>query len=302
MADDRLKAQGRPSEEILNAFVDGEFSPEDRLDTLQAIASSEHLSREVCDMHQLKELVAMAYEDLPEPAGGGGHGPDADNGPAVPGFFARSRPGGAGRKGWFSSVAAGVVALVLGSVAGYEVTRDAGPLVEGPGSDSQARAALEAGAADAGESVPGMLEEVAGAPDADGGAAPHAVHAADESDRLLLHVTDVDQRAMEELLDDIEAMFDEAARDQRALDVQVVVHNKAIDMLRADRAPFPERVASLSREHEGLQFTACNETLARLAREEGQSEIPILPQAERVDSGVAEAARRQAEGWIYVKV
>ena len=301
MADDRLKAQDRPSEEILNAFVDGEFSPEDRLHTLQAIASSEHLSREVCDMHQLKELVAMAYEDLPEPAGGcRGSDSEDEETSGAPGFLARTRPGGAGRKGWFSSVAAGVVALVLGSVAGYEVTRDAGLLVEGPGSDDRAESTLATGAP-GGDPASGM-HEVTGAPVTDGGGAPHAAHAAEESDRLLLHVTDVDQRAMKELLDDIEAMFDEAARDQRALDVQVVVHNKAIDMLRADRAPFPERVAALSREHEGLQFTACNETLARLAREEGQSEIPILPHAERVDSGVAEAARRQAEGWIYVKV
>ena len=308
MAEDRLKAQDRPSEESLNAFVDGEFSPEDRLQTLQAIASSAHLSREVCDMHQLKELVAMAYEDVepPPPAGGADretrdHG-DAGAGCANPGLL--RPPGGTRRTGWFSSVAAGVVALVLGSVAGYEVTRDAGWFVDGTGAGSGGHAAAldGVGSVELDDTASALFAEMAEGQSGGGAAAPQPVHAASETDQILLHVNDADRVAMEELLDDIEAMFDEAARDGRNLNVQVVVHNKAMNMLRADRAPFPDRVATLSREHSGLRFTACSETLGRLAREEGKPRIDILPQAERIDSGVAEAARRQAEGWIYIKV
>ncbi|WP_018947515.1 hypothetical protein [Thioalkalivibrio sp. AKL17] len=307
MAEDRLKAQDRPSEEILNAFVDGEFSPEDRLQTLQAIASSEHLSREVCDMHQLKELVAMAYEDVEPPARDYRSGEDDHGGAGGRSGGAgllRSPRGGPRRTGWFSSVAAGVVALVLGSVAGYEVTRDAGWFVDGAGTGSAAHATASEGQGvpELDDTVSALFTEMAEAESAGGAAAPQPVHAASETDQILLHVNDADRVAMEELLDDIEAMFDEAARDGRNLNVQVVVHNKAMNMLRADRAPFPDRVATLSREHSGLRFTACSETLGRLAREEGKPRIDILPQAERIDSGVAEAARRQAEGWIYIKV
>lgn len=65
-----------PSDEILNAFVDGEFSPEDRLNTLQFIAANERLSREICDRVQLKELVGLAYRPdvLPKSRGAGLNG------------------------------------------------------------------------------------------------------------------------------------------------------------------------------------------------------------------------------------
>ncbi|WP_017942833.1 MULTISPECIES: hypothetical protein [unclassified Thioalkalivibrio] len=273
MSNERLSAKNRPSEEILNAFVDGEFSPEDRLYTLKTIASSEHLSREVCDMHQLKELVNMAYEDVP--AGRAG----------APGGRCRLSRGG--RSAWFPSVAAGVLALVVGSLGGYEITRDAGFF--GGGSS----AAIERDS--------GALSRVASSDRAGGAAATQPVFSATETDQILLHINEADTRAMAELLDDIESMYREAASVGRDLNVQVVVHNNAMDLLRADSAPYPERVASMAQDYPTLRFTACAQTLNRLAREEGKA-VDILPQAELIDSGVAEAARRQAEGWIYIKV
>ncbi|OOG23284.1 hypothetical protein B1C78_11740 [Thioalkalivibrio denitrificans] len=57
----------RPSEEVLNAFVDGEFCPEERLACLRHIASDDSLSREVCDLSQIKEMVNLAYEKVPHP-------------------------------------------------------------------------------------------------------------------------------------------------------------------------------------------------------------------------------------------
>lgn len=269
MADKRVNAQDdRPSEELLNAFVDGEFSPEDRLETLKRISCSEHLSREVCDMHQLKELVNMAYRDVRSPRDGG-------------------RPGPSGRRSWFPSVAAGLLALVLGSLAGYEVTRDAG---------------FVAGSPDKPATGGDAVASLAGGGDLPGGVAvPQPVAFASDTDHVLLHVNEADNKAMAELLDDIETMYREAELEGRTLNVQVVVHNSAMDLLRTDRAPYPERVAALALDHPSLRFTACAQTLERLARAEGGT-IEILPQAERVDSGVAEAARRQAEGWIYIKV
>ncbi|WP_038052019.1 hypothetical protein [Thioalkalivibrio sp. ALJ1] len=272
MSNERLSAKNRPSEEILNAFVDGEFSPEDRLHTLKTISSSEHLSREVCDMHQLKELVNMAYEDVP--AGRASTG--------------RCRLARGGRSAWFPSVAAGVLALVVGSLGGYEITRDAG-FFSGQHSAANGQDA-------------GALAQVAASRDTAGGAAaPQQVFSATETDQILLHINEGDTRAMAELLDDIESMYREAATVGRDLNVQVVVHNNAMNLLRADSAPYPERVASMAEAYPTLRFTACAQTLNRLAREEGKT-VDTLPQAELIDSGVAEAARRQAEGWIYIKV
>ena len=83
----------KPSEEVLNAFVDGEFCPEERLACLRRISSDEALSREVCDLCQLKEMVSLAYEHVPRP----------------PGASARAR---AVSGGWLGPVAAAVVMML----------------------------------------------------------------------------------------------------------------------------------------------------------------------------------------------
>jgi uncharacterized protein len=245
----------RPSDEILNAFVDGEFSPEDRLFTLKSIAGDEGLSREVCDMVQLKELVAMAYR--PE---------------GLPGIDREHRQA-RGSKGVWWAAAAGVAVLALGALVFLGLDRD----------------------------------RIAGAPPmaAGGALTADATHdlasLSGDVQRVLLHVTEVDSASAEVLLDDVEFMFETALLNGQDLQVQMVVHGIAMDLVRADLAPFPERMRTLVSTYQGLSITACGQSLARRAREEGRV-IELLPWVQEVESGVHEAARRQAEGWTYIRV
>ena len=246
----------RPSEEILNAFVDGEFSAEDRLSALKSIAANERLSREVCDLYQLKELVNMAYR--------------ADTLPDLGRW--RLRSSGASRA-WVPALAAGVGALGLALVAVMEFTRDRGH-------------------------DPVLLAENAevAAPEAAGRAAE--THGARQ---VLFHVTEMDVREAETLFDDIEHMFETALLEGQDLQVQVVVHGTAMDLVRADLAPFPGRIRELVHLYPDLRVTACGQSRARLQRAE-QATIELLPWVQEVDSWVDEAARRQAEGWTYIRI
>lgn len=84
----------KPSQETLNAFVDGEFCPEERLACLKQFSDDEALSREVCDLCQVKEMVNLAYERVPPPP---------------------QRPASARRagRGWRGSVAATAVVMAV---------------------------------------------------------------------------------------------------------------------------------------------------------------------------------------------
>lgn len=245
----------RPSDEILNAFVDGEFSPEDRLLTLKSIAANENLSREVCDMYQLKELVSMAYRpDLL---------PDPDARPV--------RVRGRRAIGW-KALAASLVVGALGAVAILEVTREQPP-------------------------DPGQVADASSARMADTGI-PVAV---DGVQQVLLHVTDIEPSEADALFDDIEFMFETAWLNGQNLEVQVVVHGTAMDLVRADRAPFPDRIRDLVQGYSGLRVTACGQSRARHERQEGRT-VELLPWVEEVESGVREAAQKQSEGWTYIRV
>lgn len=246
----------RPGEEILNAFVDGEFSPEDRLSALKSISANEDLSREVCDLYQLKELVSMAYRADTLPEVGRRH----------------IRHGGPSR-GWVPALAAGVGAVALALVAVMEFTRERhhDPVLLAENAD--------------------LAIPVVGGP-----AAP-----ASDARQILFHVTDTGVREAEGLFDDIEYMFETAWLQGQELEVQLVVHGTALDLVRADLAPFPNRIRDLVHLYPNLRVTACGQSRARHERAEGRL-IEFLPWVEEVESGVREAARRQSEGWTYIRV
>ena len=246
----------RPSDEILNAFVDGEFSSEDRLLTLKSIAASENLSREVCDMYQLKELVNMAYSQ--------GSIPDPNR---------RSTRKGRRLGGGLVAIAASVVALALGTVAVLEVSRERSVDLQQVALVSQERDPAAGGEI-------GPVTDVR---------------------RVLFHVTDVDLRDAEALFDDIEHMFETAWLNDERLQVQMVLHGTGMDLVRADLAPFPNRIRDLVHTYDGLRITACGQSRARHEREEGRP-VQLLPWVEEVESGVREAAQKQQEGWTYIRV
>lgn len=56
------------SEEMLNAFVDRQLCPEDRLRILRSVSHDEHLSQEICNRQRMKELVSFAYRQADTPS------------------------------------------------------------------------------------------------------------------------------------------------------------------------------------------------------------------------------------------
>jgi hypothetical protein len=57
----------RLSEEMLNAFVDRQLTPEDRLRILKTVAGDEGLGQEICERQRVKELVNLAYHEPRRP-------------------------------------------------------------------------------------------------------------------------------------------------------------------------------------------------------------------------------------------
>lgn len=60
------------SEEQMNAFVDGELDPEDKSRVYNESARSSELDHQLCQLRKLKELVHLAYEDVPRAKRPGG--------------------------------------------------------------------------------------------------------------------------------------------------------------------------------------------------------------------------------------
>ena len=79
------------------------------------------------------------------------------------------------------------------------------------------------------------------------------------------------------------------------LNVEVVVHGKAIDFLVKDKTYFTQEIQLLA--SQGIKFNACQNTM----RKHNISPEMLLKIAGIVPSGVVEIVMKQEDGWSYLK-
>lgn len=79
------------------------------------------------------------------------------------------------------------------------------------------------------------------------------------------------------------------------LQIEVVVHGKAVDLLVAAKTHLTNEVVGLSKE--GVIFTACENSM----RKHQITKADLLSVATTVPSGVAELVLKQELGWSYLK-
>ena len=79
------------------------------------------------------------------------------------------------------------------------------------------------------------------------------------------------------------------------LQIEVVVHGKAIDLLVKDKTYFANEIAILTKD--GIVFSACENTM----RKHKIVKADLLIEANTVPSGVVEVILKQEQGWRYLK-
>jgi uncharacterized protein len=79
------------------------------------------------------------------------------------------------------------------------------------------------------------------------------------------------------------------------LNIEVVVHGKAIDFLVKDKTFFANDIQLLA--NQGIKFNACQNTM----RKHNITTDMLLNVAGTVPSGVVEVLTKQEEGWSYLK-
>lgn len=79
------------------------------------------------------------------------------------------------------------------------------------------------------------------------------------------------------------------------VEIEVVVHGKALNFLVASKSHLVEDIETLSKK--GVQFSACENTMNKY----GITKAMLLSTAKTVPSGVAELILKQEAGWGYLK-
>lgn len=59
--------ENKLSEEFINAFVDGELTPDEKAQVYAQLPNNNVLNREICELRKIRDLVQLAYKELPTP-------------------------------------------------------------------------------------------------------------------------------------------------------------------------------------------------------------------------------------------
>lgn len=124
--------------------------------------------------------------------------------------------------------------------------------------------------------------------------------AAKKEHRLILQVNTNDSAAMNLALNNATNVAQYYKELNENVKIEVVTFGPGLHMLRNDTSPVKARIEEMALSMPEVSFKACGNTQEKMQKAENK-DIPILPQAQVVKSGVVRVMELQEQGWTYVK-
>ena len=119
--------------------------------------------------------------------------------------------------------------------------------------------------------------------------------------RVLLHVSTDDPVSVREAFTSARYILDDFADSGKPVRVHVVANGRGLHVFRRSVTRFGDDIRELERNYSNIQFVTCQNTINRFEKEE-RRQVDLLPEVMRVDSIVADIARKRVQGWVYIGV
>lgn len=124
--------------------------------------------------------------------------------------------------------------------------------------------------------------------------------AAEKSHRLILQVNSNEPAMMNLALNNATNVAQYYKELGEKVSIEVITFGPGLHMLREDTSPVKARLETLALSNPEISFKACGNTQENMRKAENK-DIPIVPQATIVKSGVVRVLELQEQGWSYVK-
>jgi intracellular sulfur oxidation DsrE/DsrF family protein len=118
--------------------------------------------------------------------------------------------------------------------------------------------------------------------------------------RLILQVNTNDVAAMNLALNNATNVTQHFKGLGEKVKIEVVTFGPGLNMLRDDTSPVKARIEEMALSTPEVSFKACGNTQEKMQQAE-KKDIPIIPQATVVKSGVVRVMELEEKGWTYVK-
>jgi uncharacterized protein len=123
---------------------------------------------------------------------------------------------------------------------------------------------------------------------------------ADKTKKLALQVSDNDPVKMNAALNIAVNVSKEYADKGMEVDIQIVVFNAGLHMLRDDTSPVKERVSNFKASMKNVSFKACNNTIQAMSKMEGKA-VTVLSVSDIVPAGVTTLMDLSEKGYVIVR-
>ena len=118
--------------------------------------------------------------------------------------------------------------------------------------------------------------------------------------RLILQVNTNDPAAMNLALNNAMNVTQYYKDRGEKVKVEVITFGPGLHMLREDTSPVKARIETMALSAPVVSFKACGNTRENMRKSENK-DIPIIPEAQVVKSGVVRVMELEEHGWTYVK-
>lgn len=118
--------------------------------------------------------------------------------------------------------------------------------------------------------------------------------------RLILQVNTNDAAAMNLALNNAMNVTQYYKDRGEKVKVEVITFGPGLNMLREDTSPVKARIETMALSAPEVSFKACGNTRENMRKAENK-DIPLIPEAQVVKSGVVRVMELEEQGWTYVK-
>jgi intracellular sulfur oxidation DsrE/DsrF family protein len=118
--------------------------------------------------------------------------------------------------------------------------------------------------------------------------------------RLILQVNSSDPAAMVLALNNAMNVVQYYKDLGEKIEIEVITFGPGLHMLRADTSPVKDRIETMALSTPEVSFKACGNTQEKMRKAENK-DIPLVPVAQVVNSGVVRIMELEERNWTYVK-
>jgi intracellular sulfur oxidation DsrE/DsrF family protein len=129
---------------------------------------------------------------------------------------------------------------------------------------------------------------------------PLSVNAGDAAHKVAIHVDQNDPQVMNMALNNAKNLASYYESKGETVEIEMVAYGPGLMMLREDKSPVKDRIASMSLELPNLSFSGCGNTHRAMSNKEGK-EVVLLSEAKLVPSGVVRLIELQEQGYAYIR-